>query len=76
MGGMSGEAWDLFLRRRKCGRRRRGSARLCATRNANLEHALPFAMEPVVYDFAVNEHGTFAELLRGDEARSRGVITG
>jgi hypothetical protein len=30
-----------------------------------LEHALPFAMEPVVYDFAVNDRGTFAELLTG-----------
>ena len=23
-----------------------------------LEHAVPFAMEPVVYDFAINERGT------------------
>jgi hypothetical protein len=29
-----------------------------------LETALPFAMEPVVYDFAINEHGTWAELLQ------------
>ena len=28
-----------------------------------LEDALPFAMEPVVYDFAINERGTWAELL-------------
>ena len=28
-----------------------------------LENALPFAMEPVVYDFAINERGTWAELL-------------
>ena len=35
-----------------------------ATRSASCEHALPFAMEPVVYDFAINERGTFAELLR------------
>jgi hypothetical protein len=28
-----------------------------------LEAALPFAMEPVVYDFAINERGTWAELL-------------
>src|SRR5262249_38670607 len=28
-----------------------------------LQHALPFAMEPVVYDFAINECGTVAELL-------------
>jgi len=34
----------------------------------SLEHALPFAMDPVVYDFAINEHGTCAEVLRGDTA--------
>src|SRR5262249_29170175 len=33
-----------------------------------LQSALPFAMEPVVYDFAVNPSGTTAELLTGDEA--------
>ena len=33
-----------------------------------MEHAVPFAMEPVVYDFAINEHGTEAALLRGDAA--------
>ncbi|MGL6097297.1 MAG: UTP--glucose-1-phosphate uridylyltransferase, partial [Fimbriiglobus sp.] len=33
-----------------------------------LRHSLPFAMEPVVYDFAVNPHGTFADLLTGDAA--------
>lgn len=30
-----------------------------------LEHALPFAMEPVVYDFAINEEGTRADCLPG-----------
>jgi hypothetical protein len=33
-----------------------------------LEHAVPFAMEPVVYDFAINERGTYAELLTGNAA--------
>ena len=33
-----------------------------------LQHALPFAMEPVVYDFAINQNGTFAELLADDGA--------
>ena len=33
-----------------------------------LEHALPFAMEPVVYDFAINQNGTFAQLLSDDSA--------
>ena len=33
-------------------------------RKRELEHALPFAMEPVVYDFAINPHGTFADAAR------------
>jgi hypothetical protein len=33
-----------------------------------LEHAVPFAMEPVVYDFAINERGTYADLLTGGAA--------
>ncbi len=33
-----------------------------------LQFSLPFAMEPVVYDFAINQHGTTADLLRGDDA--------
>lgn len=35
---------------------------------AELESAVPFAMQPVVYDFAINERGTRAELRRGDAA--------
>lgn len=37
------------------------------TRRA-LETGLPFAMEPVVYDFAINDRGTVAECLRGEAA--------
>ena len=33
-----------------------------------LEDAVPFAMEPVVYDFAINERGTWAELRQGEQA--------
>lgn len=33
-----------------------------------LENALPFAMDPVVYDFGINPHGTFGDLRRGNEA--------
>jgi UDP-N-acetylglucosamine pyrophosphorylase len=32
------------------------------------EHAIPFAMEPVVYDFKINENGTFANLTLGEHA--------
>lgn len=34
----------------------------------SLQHALPFAMDPVVYDFRVNGHGTRATLFSGDDA--------
>ncbi len=34
----------------------------------NLERAVPFAMEPVIYDFAINEKGTWAVLLEGERA--------
>ncbi len=37
-------------------------------RKTSLQHALPFAMDPVVYDFAINEQGTVAELHTGGEA--------
>ncbi|MCS7056037.1 MAG: UTP--glucose-1-phosphate uridylyltransferase [Thermoflexales bacterium] len=33
-----------------------------------LQYALPFAMDPVVYDFAINPVGTRADLLCGEEA--------
>ncbi len=33
-----------------------------------LEHALPFAIEPVVYDFSINTRGTHAEMLVGGAA--------
>jgi hypothetical protein len=33
-----------------------------------LQTALPFAIEPVVYDFAINERGTWGEQLRGADA--------
>ena len=35
---------------------------------SRMEHSVPFAMEPVVYDFAINEQGTHAALYSGDEA--------
>ncbi|QVL31889.1 UTP--glucose-1-phosphate uridylyltransferase [Telmatocola sphagniphila] len=33
-----------------------------------LVHSLPFAMDPVVYDFRINPNGTHAELLEGAQA--------
>lgn len=38
-----------------------------------MENSLPFAMDPVVYDFSINDHGTRAEL-RSDQQMPRGYF--
>jgi hypothetical protein len=41
---------------------------MMVTAKQELEHALPFAIEPVVYDFGINERGTWATLFEGEDA--------
>ena len=68
LGGMSGGGMGfLFDPQRKPEALGRLQHIMSATKK-RMEHAVPFAMEPVVYDFAINERGTVAKLLRGDEA--------
>jgi hypothetical protein len=68
LGGMSGGGMGfLFDPKRKAEGQRRLREIMSQTKR-DLERALPFAMEPVVYDFAINERGTWADLLRGEEA--------
>ena len=62
LGGMSGGGMGFLF---SPGSRQRAPERLQGIMSATkreLEHAVPFAMEPVVYDFAVNERGTHATL--------------
>ncbi len=68
LGGMSGGGMGfIFAPQRKAEAQERLQAVMSATRQ-RLEHALPFAMEPVVYDFAINEHGSLAQLLEDQQA--------
>ena len=68
LGGMSGGGMGfLFSPRRKPEAQERLQAIMSETKRA-MEHSVPFAMEPVVYDFAINERGTQAALLPGDAA--------
>jgi hypothetical protein len=68
LGGMSGGGMGfLFAPHSKALAEERLQVIMSATKR-EMEHAVPFAMEPVVYDFAVNEHGTQATLLEGDAA--------
>src|SRR5207249_2345558 len=68
LGGMSGGGMGfIFSPRRKAQAQERLQAILGETKQ-RLEQAVPFAMEPVVYDFAINDRGTCAELASGDAA--------
>ena len=57
LGGMSGGGMGfIFAPHAKARGQERLQAIMSDTKRA-MEHAAPFAMEPVVYDFAINEHG-------------------
>jgi UTP--glucose-1-phosphate uridylyltransferase len=73
LGGMSGGGMGfLFDPARKSEAEARMQAIMSETKHA-MEHSVPFAMEPVVYQFAINERGTWSELLSGDDALMPGV---
>ena len=68
LGGMSGGGMGFIFApaRRREGQERLQEIMLAAKRE--LQTALPFAMDPVVYGFAINEHGSTAALLAGADA--------
>ncbi|MCX7827275.1 MAG: UTP--glucose-1-phosphate uridylyltransferase, partial [Verrucomicrobiae bacterium] len=68
LGGMSGGGMGfIFAPQQKARAQRRLQEIMSATKD-ELQYALPFAMEPVVYDFAINERGTWSDLLHGEPA--------
>lgn len=68
LGGMSGGGMGfLFNPERKAEAQARMQAIMSETRRA-MESSVPFAMEPVVYEFSINEQGTQATLWQGEEA--------
>ena len=68
LGGMSGGGMGfIFAPHRKPEAQDRMKAIMDETK-ARLQFALPFAMDPVVYDFSINPRGTFADRLTGRQA--------
>lgn len=68
LGGMSGGGMGfLFSPERKEQAQVRIQGIMSETRH-RMERSVAFAMEPVVYDFAINEQGTQAALFRGGDA--------
>jgi hypothetical protein len=68
LGGMSGGGMGFIFSPDKKALAQRRLQELMSATKRELQHALPFAMEPVVYDFAINERGTFADLMEGSAA--------
>ena len=63
LGGMSGGGMGFIVSPTQHAHAKDELLRIMQETKREMQHALPFAMEPVVYDFAINERGTYAELL-------------
>jgi hypothetical protein len=62
LGGMSGGGMGFIVDPTVKPAAQAALAEIMAAAKLRLEGALPFAMDPVVYDFAVNDRGTWCEL--------------
>lgn len=63
LGGMAGGGMGFIFDPRVKARAQESMQTIMRETKKELEGAVPFAMDPVVYDFKINERGTFAELL-------------
>jgi galactokinase/mevalonate kinase-like predicted kinase len=68
LGGMSGGGMAFFVAPWRQEEFRATIAAIMSQAKARLDDVLPFAMEPVVYDFRINPKGTTAVLQTGAEA--------
>jgi galactokinase/mevalonate kinase-like predicted kinase len=62
LGGMSGGGMAFLVAPHRHQEFQDQIAAIMKRAKASLDDALPFAMEPVVYDFRINDHGTIATL--------------
>jgi hypothetical protein len=65
LGGASGGGMGFIFKPRVKERARTELHEIMMETKRELEHAMPFAMDPVVYDFKINEHGTKAQWYQG-----------
>lgn len=68
LGGMSGGGMGFIFKPHRRDEGRQRLLEIMTTTKRRLQSALPFAMDPVVYDFSINQHGTQSELLKGPDA--------
>ncbi len=68
LGGMSGGGMAFFVAPHRHDEFQEQISAIMKRAKSSLDDALPFAMEPVVYDFRINTHGTLATLDSGAHA--------
>ncbi len=68
LGGMSGGGMAFFVAPHRHDEFQTKIAAIMQQAKSGLDDCLPFAMNPVVYDFRINVHGTFATLDTGTRA--------
>ena len=68
LGGMSGGGMGFIFAPERKAEAQSAMERIMSEAKTRLQFALPFAMDPVVYDFAINPHGTTASILADAEA--------
>ncbi|MDP1563478.1 MAG: UTP--glucose-1-phosphate uridylyltransferase [Pirellulaceae bacterium] len=65
LGGMAGGGMGFIFNPERKVEARQWLWEVMQTTKREMEHALPFAMDPVVYDFEINDQGTQAQLMPG-----------
>ncbi|MDP6423944.1 MAG: UTP--glucose-1-phosphate uridylyltransferase, partial [Planctomycetota bacterium] len=66
LGGMTGGGMGFLFKPDARPAAQEDLLEIMTTTKRDLESGLPFAMDPVVYDFEINERGTECSMLRGD----------
>lgn len=68
LGGMSGGGMAFFVDPRRQAFFRDEILRIMGETKQQLADAIPFAMDPVVYSFRINDHGSVSQLRHGQQA--------
>lgn len=68
LGGMSGGGMGMFVRGDNPANNKVSLLEILCSARKEFATSLPFAMEPVVYNFAINQRGTYAHILTDNQA--------
>ena len=69
LGGMSGGGMGFFFDPKVRIQARQWLLETLVQTKRSMEDRLPFAMDPVVYEFQINDRGSWSELLKSESAR-------